>query len=166
MLHEHEQRHGIPHAKAKEEWIPKTCVIDGKTKGTSKQGINDCGIHVCLVSMLLQRNLPLNVPGKGRSRLAMAGTEIRRRIAITLETGVYMFERTAEKENVIPELKGVVVQNAEKEDRYIDCIPCSKDNVETLVHDVKVLDAANKLHRKQAKIIIDAKQTGDKRRRN
>ncbi len=49
MLHEHEQRHGIPHAKAKEEWIPKTCVIDGKTKGTSKQGINDCGIHVCYV---------------------------------------------------------------------------------------------------------------------
>jgi hypothetical protein len=66
---------------------------------------------------------------------------------------------------VVPELKAVV-QNAEKEGRYIDCIPCSKDNVETLVHDVKVLDAANKLQRKQAKILIDAKQTGEKRRRN
>jgi hypothetical protein len=67
----------------------------------------------------------MSVPGKSRSRLAMAGTEIRRRIAISLESGVYMFERITE-ENMKPELKGVVVPNAEKEVRYIDCIPTRK----------------------------------------
>jgi Ulp1 family protease len=67
MLHEHEQRHGIPHAKSKDEWNPETCVIDGKIKGTSKQGINDCGLHVCLVLVLLQRSLPLNVCARKKS---------------------------------------------------------------------------------------------------
>jgi hypothetical protein len=93
MLYEHQQRHGRAHAKVDKTWDPGTCVLDGQSQGTTKQRKNDCGLHVCLVSLLLQQGLKLDVPVFGRKGSANAITEVRRRMVLTFERGIYMFQR-------------------------------------------------------------------------
>ena len=93
LLHEHKRRHGKEHANATELWDPRISVTDGKTKGYRLQGEDDCGMHVCLLILLLQRKQCLNVSGSAREWSANAMTEVRRRLVLTFETGVYMFQK-------------------------------------------------------------------------
>ena len=93
-IHEHLVRHGRPHAKAHAEWSPIHCLETGKdAMQTSKQGTNDCGIHVCVIPVLLSSNIPLQVLGANHWHWAKAGAELRQRLCLTFETGEYQFRK-------------------------------------------------------------------------
>ena len=60
--------------------------------GNSSQGITfDCGLHTCVVPVLLQQELPLGVFGETNEERKLAGIEMRRRVTLGLSRGQFMF---------------------------------------------------------------------------
>ncbi len=60
---------------------------------TSKQGINDCALHVCVIPVVLSSNIPLKVLDTNHRHCAKAGAELRQRLCLTFETGEYQFRK-------------------------------------------------------------------------
>ncbi len=99
VVHEHYVRHGRMHVKADYEWSPIHDMDDGRdVMESSKQGPNDCAIHVCAIPVLLSNNIPLKTLGINRWDWTKAGVELRQRICLTFETGEFYFKKRIEEE--------------------------------------------------------------------
>ena len=62
-----------------------------KNSSRSYQGVNDCLLHTAIVSVLIADNRQINILGNTNSERKQAGTEMRRRMIVQLESGEFMF---------------------------------------------------------------------------
>ncbi len=85
-------------------------------RANNKQGTNDCGIHVCVIPVLLSSNIPLQVLGTNHRHWAKAGAELRQRLCLTFETGEYQFRKR------IPELQSTEANDAKIEHEDGMCV--------------------------------------------
>ena len=69
----------------------------------------DCGLHTCLVPLLIADNKPLNVLGETKEQRVMAGIEMRRRMILSFQRNVCMFE-TREIEQTLEDLQEKVAE--------------------------------------------------------
>ena len=62
-----------------------------KNSSRSYQGVNDCFLHTAIVPVLIADNRQINILGNTPSERKQAGTEMRRRMIVQLESGEFMF---------------------------------------------------------------------------
>ena len=74
-------------------WSMEYVQCDASLLGNSHQGSTvDCLLHVCVVPILIVDNQKLNVLGNTNADHIQAGIELRRRMALNMHTGNFMFK--------------------------------------------------------------------------
>ena len=83
-------------------------------------GTVDCGLHTCVVSLLIADNQPLNVFGETTEERRNDGIEMRRRMILSLQRSTCMFETTSREPALkdLQELVAEVDKNNKKDDEY------------------------------------------------
>ena len=110
MKHQHQLRHNKKHPKSDVEWSMKL-VQDRSSvlKNSHQGGTVDCGLHTCVVPLLIADNKPLNVFGKTAEERRNAGIEMRRRMILSLQRSICMFE-TRSTEPALKDLQELVAE--------------------------------------------------------
>jgi len=100
IIHQYQIRLGKPHPKSLVKWSKNRVISDCNVLENSYQGdTNTCGIHTCVVPVLIADGLPLNVFGKTSDEQKKAGTEMRRRMMLCIIDEKCWFETEGNPDN-------------------------------------------------------------------
>ena len=117
IKHQHQLRHNKPHPKSSLEWSYR--LVQDKSevlKNSHQGGTVDCGLHICLVPLLIADNQPLNIFGETKDEKVMAGIEMRRRMILSFQRNKCMFE-TRDNKPTLKDLQDTVAKVVESNKR-------------------------------------------------